>query len=142
MSRQEVKEELRQTEGDPMFKARLRSLRVARSRKRMLAAVPNATLVIVNPTHFAVALRYRRSQDAAPVVVAKGLDLVALKIRSIAEEGRVPLIEDKHLARSLYKSVNIDDCIPVEFYRVIAELIQFIESKRTLHSGDNGATGK
>ncbi len=144
MSRQEVKEELRQSEGDPMLKGRLRALRMARSRKRMLGAVPQATLVVVNPTHYAIALRYRRNEDAAPVVVAKGLDLVALKIRSIAAESNIPLIEDKPLARSLYAAVDVDDCIPVEFYRVIAELIHFIESKRTLGAGagENGAANK
>ena len=130
MSRQEVKDELRQMEGDPMLKARVRSIRMARSRKRMLASVPKATLVIANPTHFAVALRYVRHEDAAPVVVAKGADFVALKIREIADEHGVAIIEDKSLARSLYQAVSVDDCIPAEFYRIIAELIHFVEEKR------------
>ena len=141
MSRREIKEELRQSEGDPMLKARLRSLRLARSRKRMLVAVPDATFVIVNPTHYAVALRYRRNEDPAPVVVAKGLDLVALKIRSIAEESGVPVVEDKPLARSLYKSVEVDEHIPVEFYRVMAELIHFLDMRRTRRPDGRGAPG-
>ena len=104
MSRHEVKEELRQAEGDRMVKARLRSLRLDRSRRRMLSAVPRATMVVVNPTHYAVAMRYVRSEGGAPIVLAKGVDLVALKIRAIAEAHDIPVIEDKPLARSLYSA--------------------------------------
>lgn len=137
MTRQEVKDELRQSEGDPMLKARIRSLRMMRTRKRMLTSVPTATLVIVNPTHFAVALRYARNKDPAPVVVAKGMDLTALKIRKTAEDNNVPVVENKPLAQSLFKAVVVDDCIPVEFYRAIAELIHFLDQKRAMSASSS-----
>ena len=131
MSRQEIKDEIKQMEGDRLLKARLRSIRLDRTRKRMLSAVPKATMVVVNPTHYAVALRYVRSEGGAPIVVAKGLDLIALKIREIAEENDIPLIEDKPLARSLYDAVKVDMAIPPEFYRAIAELIHLIQEKKS-----------
>ncbi len=112
MSRHELKEELKQTEGDRLTKARLRSLRLDRSRKRMLSAVPRATMVVVNPTHYAVAMRYVRAEGGAPIVLAKGVDLVALKIREIAEQNAVPIVEDKPLARALYGAVAVDSAIP------------------------------
>ena len=99
MTRQEVKDELKQAEGDPYLKAKRRSLALDRSRRRMMAAVPKATLVIANPTHYAIALRYVREEGGAPVVLAKGQDLIALKIREIAENAGIPVIEDKALAR-------------------------------------------
>ena len=130
MSKQEVKEELRQAEGDRMIKARLRSLRLDRSRRRMLSAVPRATMVVVNPTHYAVALRYVRAEGSAPVVVAKGADFIALKIRSIAEDHAIPVVEDKPLARSLYTAVDIDRPIPAEFYRAVAEIVHLIQQRK------------
>ena len=129
MSHQEIKEEMRQMEGDRLMKARLRSIRLDRSRKRMLTAVPQATMVIVNPTHYAVALRYVRSEGGAPTVIAKGVDLIALRIRAIAEESGVPIIEDKSLARSLYAAVNVDSVIPPEFYRAVAQIVHLIQQK-------------
>jgi flagellar biosynthetic protein FlhB len=126
MSRQDVKDEMKQMQGDPMVKARQRSLAMERSRKRMMASVPLATMVIANPTHYAIALRYVREEGGAPKVVAKGQDLIALKIREIAEQHGVPVIEDKALARSMYDRVEVDMMIPAEFYRVIAELIHFL----------------
>ncbi len=129
MSKQEVKDELKQLQGDPMVKARQRSLAMERSRKRMMNAVPTATLVIANPTHYAIALRYVRSEGGAPKVVAKGQDLIALKIREIAEKNEIPVIEDKALARSMYDRVEVDMMIPSEFYRVIAELIHFLSNR-------------
>jgi flagellar biosynthetic protein FlhB len=131
MTKQEVKDEHKQAEGDPIQKARRLSLARARSRKRMMASVPTATLVVANPTHFAVAMRYRRDEDAAPVVVAKGQDLVALKIREIAEANDVPVVEDRALARSLHDAVEIDRMIPPEFYRAVAELLHFLQAKKT-----------
>lgn len=128
MSRQEVKDELRQVAGDPLMKARLRSLALDRLRRSMIAAVPKATLVVANPTHYAVALRYVREEGGAPLVVAKGQDIIALKIRRVAEEHRIPVVEDKALARSLYKSVKVDQMIPPEFYRAVAELIHFLQA--------------
>jgi flagellar biosynthesis protein FlhB len=130
MSKQEVKEELRQAEGDRMIKARLRSLRLDRSRRRMLSAVPRATMVVVNPTHYAVALRYVRAEGGAPMVVAKGADFIALKIRSIAEESGIPVIEDRPLARSLYAAVDVDRAIPAEFYRAVAEIVHVIQQRK------------
>jgi flagellar biosynthesis protein FlhB len=126
MSRQEIKDEHKQVEGDPLVKARLRSLAQDRSRKRMLAAVPRATVVIANPTHFAIALRYERDESPAPLVVAKGQDLIALKIREIAEANGIPVVEDKPLARSLYDSVQVDQMIPAEFYRAVAQILFYV----------------
>ena len=130
MSKQELKEELRQAEGDRMVKARLRSLRLDRSRKRMLSAVPRATMVVVNPTHYAVAMRYVRAEGGAPMVIAKGADFIALKIRSIAEEHEIPVVEDRPLARSLYAAVDVDRPIPAEFYRAVAEIVHLIQQRK------------
>ncbi len=124
MTKQEVKEEHKQSEGDPIVKARQRSIARDRARKRMIAAVPRATLVIANPTHYAVALRYIREENIAPVVVAMGTDLVALKIREIAEGKGIPVFEDPPLARSMFAQVSIDSVIPPVFYKAVAELIQ------------------
>jgi flagellar biosynthetic protein FlhB len=126
MTRQEVKEEYKQMEGDPTIKARMRSIAEARSRRRMLAAVPRATLVVANPTHFAIALRYERGETSAPIVVAKGKDLIALKIREIAEKRDIPVIEDKLLARSMYDHVEVDRMIPPDFYKAVAQLLFYI----------------
>jgi len=130
MTKQEIKDEHKQAEGDPMVKARLRSLARDRSRQRMIASASRATLVIANPTHFAIALRYKREENAAPVVVAKGMDVVALKIREVAEKNRIPVIENKALARALYEAVQVDQVIPAEFFRPVAELIYFLQSKQ------------
>ncbi|HVZ04375.1 flagellar type III secretion system protein FlhB [Hyphomicrobium sp.] len=130
MAPQEIKDERRQMEGDPHMKARRRSIARSRSRQRMLKSVPKATIVIANPTHFSVALRYVRSEGGAPRVVAKGQDLIALKIRRIAEENGIPVIEDKALARSLYAKVKVDQMIPVEFYRAIAEILIRLQARR------------
>jgi flagellar biosynthesis protein FlhB len=126
MTRQEVKDEYKQIEGDPMVKARMRSLAQDRVRKRMLASVPKATFVIANPTHYAIALRYERNEASAPVVVAKGKDLIALKIREIAESNGIPVIEDKPLARSMYDHVEVDRMIPPDFYKAVAQILFYI----------------
>lgn len=123
MTKQEVKEEMKQTQGDPIVKARLRSIARDRARRRMISSVPRATLVIANPTHFAVALRYVREEGDAPVVVAKGQDLVALRIRALAEENGIPVFEDPPLARSMFAQVSVDSVIPPVFYKAVAELI-------------------
>ena len=130
MSKQEVKDELKQSEGDPIVKSRLRSLARDRSRRRMIAAVPRATLVIANPTHFSIALRYVREEDSAPLVLAKGQDLVALKIREIAREHNIPVFEDVVLARSMYKQVSVDSVIPPQFYQAVAELVRVVYSRK------------
>lgn len=129
MTRQELKDEHKQAEGDPLIKARLRSLARDRSRQRMIAAASKATLVIANPTHFAVALRYERDENPAPLVLAKGMDAIALKIRAVAEENRIPVVENKALARALYEAVQVDQVIPPEFFRPVAEMIYFLQSK-------------
>ncbi|HLI23144.1 MAG TPA: flagellar biosynthesis protein FlhB [Stellaceae bacterium] len=126
MSKQEVKEENKQSEGDPIIKARLRSIRMNRARKRMMAAVPKASVVITNPTHYAVALQYEMGEAGAPKVVAKGADLVALKIREIATENDVPIVENPPLARALYAAVEIDREIPPEHYKAVAEIISYV----------------
>ena len=130
MTKEEVKEERKQMDGDPIMKQRQRSFARDLARKRMMAAVPRATLVIANPTHYAVALRYVREEDAAPVVLAKGTDLIALKIRSIAEENGIPVFEDPPLARSMFAQVSVDSVIPPVFYKAVAELIQRIYSSK------------
>ncbi|MCA1369415.1 flagellar biosynthesis protein FlhB [Bradyrhizobium sp. BRP14] len=128
MTRHEVKEELKQSQGDPIVKSRLRSMQRDRARKRMIASVPRATLVIANPTHYAVALRYVREESEAPVVVAMGQDLVALKIREIAEKNGIPVFEDPPLARSMFAQVSVDSVIPPVFYKAVAELIHRVYS--------------
>ena len=134
MTKQEIKDEMKQAEGDPLFKAKRRSLALDRSRRRMMADVPKATLVIANPTHYAIALRYVREEGGAPKVVAKGQDLIALKIREIAEGNGIPVIEDKALARSMYDHVEVSQLIPAEFYKAVAELIHFLQSRGTRSS--------
>ena len=129
MTKQEVKDEHKASEGDPIYKAKRRSIALDRHRRRMMAAVPKATMVIANPTHFAIALRYVREEGGAPLVVAKGQDLVALKIREIAEAAGIPVIEDKALARSMYDHVEVSKMIPAEFYKAVAELVHFLQAR-------------
>ena len=125
MTLQETKDEYKQMEGDPHIKGRIRQLRQERSRKRMMAAVPNATVVVTNPTHFAVALKYDRSMRA-PLCVAKGADAVALRIRALAGEHSVPIVENPPLARALFASVEVDEPIPAEHFKAVAEVIGFV----------------
>ncbi|MDQ0456975.1 flagellar biosynthesis protein FlhB [Rhizobium paknamense] len=124
MTKQEVKEENKQTQGDPIIKSRQRSAQRDRARRRMIQNVPRATLVITNPTHYAVALRYVREEMQAPMVIAKGQDLIALKIREIAQENNIPIFEDPPLARSMFAQVSVDSVIPPVFYKAVAELVQ------------------
>lgn len=126
MSKQEIKEEYRQNEGDPHIKAKIRQLRHERAKKRMIAAVPQATVVIMNPTHYAVALKYESGKMLAPVCVAKGLDALALKIRAVAEENDVPVVENPPLARALHAAVEIDDPVPPEHFKAVAQVIGYV----------------
>ncbi|MBV8976477.1 MAG: flagellar biosynthesis protein FlhB [Alphaproteobacteria bacterium] len=126
MSKQEIKEEFRQTEGDPTVKAKIRQLRQERSRRRMIAAVPQATVVIANPTHFAVALQYESGKTAAPICVAKGVDALALRIRAVAEEHGVPVVENPPLARALHGAIEVDQPIPPEHYKAVAQIIGYV----------------
>ena len=126
MTKQEVKEEFRMNEGDPLIKARIRRIRMEKARKRMMAAVPNATVVITNPTHYAVALQYEQGKMDAPLCVAKGTDALALRIRAVAEEHKVPIVENPPLARALYATVEIDETIPQEHYKAVAQVIGYV----------------
>ena len=126
MSKQDLKDEFKQTEGDPMVKARLRQIRTERARQRMMSAVPEADVVVTNPTHFAVALKYEHGVDPAPRVTAKGVDHLAQRIRELAEEHEVPLVENPPLARALYGSVEIDQEVPPEHYQAVAEIIGYV----------------
>jgi flagellar biosynthetic protein FlhB len=125
MSLQELKEEFKQTDGDPHVKAKIRQLRVERSKKRMMAAVPQASVVITNPTHYAVALQYDRGMSA-PVCLAKGLDNIALKIREVAAAHNIPIVENPPLARALHATVEIDEEVPPEHYKAVAEVIGYV----------------
>lgn len=129
MSRHEVKEEYKQAEGDPEIKGRIKMLARQRLAKRMMAAVPRATMVVVNPTHYAVALRYVPDEQAAPVVLAKGVDSLALRIRGLAEDHDLPVIENKPLARALYDQAEVGSMIPPEFYQAVAELILYLQAR-------------
>jgi flagellar biosynthetic protein FlhB len=126
MSRQEIKDELRSNEGRPEVKARVRRIQRDMARRRMLHATRTATVVITNPTHFAVALEYRRDRGAAPIVVAKGQDLVAARIREIAREHSVPIIENPPLARALHKGAEVGDAIPADLFAAVAEVLAYL----------------
>ena len=123
MTKEEVKEEYKQTEGDPKIKGKIRSLQQSMARSRMMQAVPDADVIIRNPTHYAVALRYDVDKDNAPVVIAKGQDLIALKIVEIGEAHKVTVIENKPLARGIYASTPLGGQIPAEYYGVVAEIL-------------------
>lgn len=126
MSRREIKEELRQQDGDPQIKAKLRHIRMERSRRRMLQNVPNASVVITNPTHYAVALKYVQGETPAPICLAMGVDAVAQRIRETADEHNVPIVEDPPLARALFATAEIDQPIPKEHYEAVAKVIGFV----------------
>ena len=125
MSKEELKQEHKESEGSPEVKGRLKQIRMARVKKRMMAAVPTATVIVTNPTHYAVALRYEPGM-AAPICVAKGIDSLALRIRAVAAEHGVPVTENPPLARALHATVEVDDEIPAEHYRAVAEVIGFV----------------
>jgi len=126
MTKQEVKEEHKETEGDPLVKSRIRSLQMQAARKRMMRAVPDADVVVTNPTHLAVAIQYDPTKMNAPVVVAKGAGLVAERIRNIAGEHHIPVVENKELARNLYKAIEVGETIGSEFYKGVAELLAYV----------------
>jgi flagellar biosynthetic protein FlhB len=126
MSKQEIREEMKDVEGNPQMKARIRRLQRDRARKQMMKDVPTATAVIVNPTHYAVAIRYHMDGMAAPMVVAKGMNFLALRIRQKATEHQIPIIENPPLAQALYKSVEVGQEIPPHLYRAVAEILAYI----------------
>jgi len=125
MSREDVRQESREAEGDPKVKARLKQMRLVRAKKRMLASVPSATVVITNPTHYAIALAYDRGRQAAPRVVAKGVDEVAARIREVAQAHGVPLFASPPLARVLFR-IELDAEIPLEHFKAVAEIIAYV----------------
>ena len=126
MSKQEVKDEYKQMEGDPQVKGRIRSIQMKMSRQRMLKDVQNADVVITNPTHYAVALKYNKEEQNAPKIIGKGIDFLAIKIKDIAREHKIPIIENPALARALHDQVEVDQEIPSEFYKAIAEVFTYI----------------
>ena len=131
MSKQEIKDEYKNMEGDPQVKGRIRRIQMQMAQKRMMSSVPDADVVITNPTHYAVALKYDNVVDKAPKVVAKGIDFVAINIRNIAKENKIPIIENPALARSLYDQIEVDREIPSEFYKAMAEVFSYVyELKR------------
>jgi len=129
MSVRELKEEFKQQEGDPAIKGKIRQLRQQRMRKRMMAAVPQASVVITNPTHYAVALQYEKGMNA-PVCLAKGVDVIALKIREVATAHNIPIVENPPLARALHATVEIDQEVPPEHYHAVAEVIGYVMKLR------------
>lgn len=133
MTRQEVKDEAKQSEGDQAMSHRRRAIARSRLRKMMISGTPRATLVVTNPTHFAVALRYMRSEGGTPTVVAKGQDLLALQIRRVAQEHGIPIVEDRALARSLYSAVEINQAIPQEFYAAVANILLMLRKIGNRH---------
>lgn len=130
MSKQEVKDELKQAEGDPIIKARIKRLQREAAKKRMMASIPKADVVITNPTHLAVAIHYDQSKMSAPKLVAKGKGYVAEKIKKIATENNVPIVENRALAQILYKIVNVDEAIPTNLYKAVAEVLAFVYNTR------------
>ncbi|KAB2847549.1 MAG: flagellar biosynthesis protein FlhB, partial [Sphingopyxis terrae] len=129
MTRQEVKDEFKNAEGDPKVKARIRRVQTEMAQRRMMHEVPTANVVVTNPTHVSVALRYERGKDAAPVVVAKGKDLIALKIREIAKDNGIPCVERPPLARELHKRCKVGGTIPLSLYQAVAEILAYIYSR-------------
>jgi flagellar biosynthetic protein FlhB len=125
MSLRELKEEFRQSEGDPVIRGKMKQMRQTRQRRRMIAAVPKAAVIITNPTHYSIALQYERGMDA-PICVAKGVDAVALKIREVAAEHSIPIVENPPLARALHATVEVDQAIPIEQYKAVAEVIGYV----------------
>lgn len=140
MTKQEVKDEFKQAEGDPHVKGRLRQIRMDRARQRMMQSVPEADVVVTNPTHFAVALKYKQDDMEAPVLVAKGQDLIAQKIREVAEANDIPIVENKPLAQALFKSVELDQEVPTEHYKAVAEVISYVWRMQGRLRTDRAAT--
>lgn len=132
MTKQEIKDEFKNTEGDPMIKARIRRIQKEMARKRMMAEVPKATVVVTNPTHLAIAIKYEPMSMNAPIVVAKGADVIAEKIREIAKENDVPIVENKPLAQVLYKIVKLNNAVPENLYKAVAEVLAFVYEQKKI----------
>ncbi len=132
MTKNEVKQESKQSEGDPLIKSRVKAAQREMSRKRMMQAIPDADVVVTNPTHYAVALKYDASTMEAPKVVGKGVDLIALKIREIAEKNNIPIVEDRVLARVLYSTVELDGEVPAKLYQAVAKVLSYVYQLRNI----------
>ena len=130
MSKQEVKDEHKLAEGNPLIKSQRRKRALDMLNQRMMSAVPEADVIINNPTHFSIALRFDKEKDAAPIVVAKGADLMALRIRRLAEQNDVTMVDNPTLARALYRQVKVGKAIPFEFYRAVAEILYYVYQLR------------
>ena len=126
MSKQEIKDEMKNMDGDPMIKAKIRQIQMEASRKRMMSEVPDADVVITNPTHYAVAIKYDEEKSHAPIVVAKGMDNIAQKIKEIARENGVYVVQNPPLARSLYAQVDVEKPIPNELFAAVAEVLAYV----------------
>lgn len=126
MSKQEIKDEYKNMEGDPQVKGRIRRIQMQMAQKRMMSSVPSADVVITNPTHYAVALKYDNSKNKAPIVVAKGIDFIALRIKDVARDNKIPIIENPALARSLFEQIEVDNEIPNDFYKAMAEIFSYV----------------
>ncbi len=134
MTKQEIKDEHKDTEGDPKIKARIKSIQMQMARQRMMSSVPTADVVVTNPTHYAVAIKYDKTKAPAPMVVAKGVDYLAFQIREIAKENNVPIVENRPVARALYNSVPVDGVIPSDMYVAVAEILAYVFRQK---NGDN-----
>ncbi len=134
MTKQEVKDEYKDTEGDPKIKAKIKSIQMQMARQRMMSSVPTADVVVTNPTHYAVAIKYDKTKAPAPMVVAKGVDYLAFQIREIAKENNVPIVENRPVARALYNTVPVDGVIPSDMYVAVAEILAYVFRQK---NGDN-----
>ena len=135
MTKQEVKDEHKEYEGNPELKGKRRRVAMEMANQRMMQAVPDADVIVNNPTHISVALRYKQGVDAAPVVLAKGADFMAMRIRRAARANNIPMVENKPLARSLYKTVKVGKPVPSKFYRAVAEVLAYVYRVRKSRSG-------
>lgn len=126
MSKQEIKDEYKNLEGDPQVKGRIKKLQMEMAQKRMMNSVPDADVVITNPTHYAVAMKYDNEKNQAPIIIAKGLNYIALKIKDLAKENNIPIVENPALARALYEQIEIEQEIPSEFYKAVAEIFSYV----------------
>ena len=132
MTKTEVKQETKQTDGDPLVKSRIRSVQREMSRKRMMQSIPDADVIVTNPTHYAVALKYDADTMDAPKVIGKGVDLIALKIREVATKHDIPIVEDRILARVLYSTVEIDSDVPPKLYQAVAKVLSYVYQLRNI----------
>ena len=129
MTKQEVKDEWKNSEGDPVIKSKIKAAQMQFAKQKIMSAVPKSDVVVVNPTHYAVAIKYDKLQAPAPIVVAKGVDFLAFKIREVAKNNNIPIVENAPLARALYKLVKVDSIIPAELYVAVAEILAFVYNK-------------